>query len=141
MSEVIRLKVKHGLKGYIPQTFNFSDIPHDHGNDNRFDELEGFDPGDEGDQLLSVEESVDFEKMVLQVLFNLNQREKIIFLYQMLRDNGFQIDHGSFAQTLSISRVEYMNILKNVKLKTFFVVKGKSLLSSLPTNKSQRSGI
>jgi len=127
MSETNRLKVKNGLKGFIPQTVNFSALKKTE-DDNK---IEDFDVGDEGRSVESVENSIDFEKLLLKLLCNLEIEEKLILVYQVLRDYGYQIDHGSFANTLGISRVKYMKMLKVVKMKSILLVDGQSMLSKM----------
>jgi len=134
MPETRRFKVKNGLKGFVPESVNFSElkkITKDRNSEN--DEGQREFPSDTGDSGLAVEqmeESVDYEKLVLQMLCNLDLQEKLVFMYQLFRDSGYQIDHGSFARTLNVSRLEYMKMLKMVKIKTILMIEGRSMLQS-----------
>lgn len=125
MSETRRLKVGGRLKGFIPTTVNFSELdarrvdsPSD---DNSRYLNEPY--GDDGGMFVeTLEESIDYEKMIVQMIYSLDPNEKLIFMFQLFRDMGYQIDHGSFARALKMSRVKYMNILKMVKFKTLLMV-------------------
>ena len=125
MQKVRRLKVKNGLKEFVPESVNFSELKKRRATDSGEKE---FDVGDEGHSMESIEESIEYEKMVLQMLCNLDMYEKLIFMYQLFRDYGYQIDHGSFAKTLNISRMKYMQMLKMVKIKTLLIVEGRSMM-------------
>jgi len=125
-----RNKIIVGLKGYIPQTINFSELKKMENSDNQAVEA---DWGDEGLQMEKLEVGMEFEELIVQMLYNLKGNERIIFLYQLLREFGYQIDHGSFAKTLKMNRQKYMEILGTIRLKTYLVTYGH--LQSCVTNK------
>lgn len=127
MSETKRLKVKNGLKGFVPNTVNFSDLET---TDPNADYPVQSEYGDDGQAMFQTEQSIEYEKLILQMLASLDMKEKLIFMYQVFRDMGFQIDHGSFAKTLHIGRIKYMKLLKVVKIKTLFVVEGRNMMQS-----------
>jgi hypothetical protein len=125
-----RNKIIVGLKGYIPQTINFSELKKMENSDNQAVEA---DWGDEGLQMEKLEVGMEFEELIVQMLYNLKGNERIIFLYQLLREFGYQIDHGSFAKTLKMNRQKYMEILGTIRLKTYLVTYGHR--QSCVTNK------
>jgi len=45
----------------------------------------------------------------------MDDRQKIILLYQVLREAGYNLNHADCAKTLSITRERYMVLLKDVK--------------------------
>ena len=130
MPAVTRLKVKNGLKNFVPQSINFSQLKKEAYYNNKDGKETEFDCGDDGFAIEKEEQSVDYERLVLQILYNLETQEKLIFMFQLFRDYGYQIDHGSFATALHISRMKYMKMLKMVKIKTLLLVEGKSILKN-----------
>lgn len=122
-----RKKVSHKLKGFIPVSIPFSALEKEK-TEFANEDISSFLPSDEGKACFDAEESIEFEKLLLTVLTHLSETEKIVFLYQLLRDQGFQIDHGSFAKTLSLSRIKYMNVLKDVQIRVLLLVKGYNTL-------------
>lgn len=113
-----RLKLAQGL-GIQPLSVNFSDLQ------TEFEENEKeFEPSDNGLEQQRLQDNLEYEEMVVQILCNLEPREKTIFVYQLLRDGGYKIDHASFAKTLGITRVQYMRVLEMVRTKTALFVMG-----------------
>lgn len=88
-------------------------------------ELE-YEPSDEGLERKRLEDNLQYEEMVIQILCNLEEREKLIFIFQLLRDSGYQIDHGSFAKVIKLSRRQYMRVLDDVRIKSALFVCGYS---------------
>lgn len=88
-------------------------------------ELE-YEPSDSGFEKKRLEDGLQYEEMVVQILCNLEEREKLIFIFQLLRDGGYQIDHGSFAKVVNLSRRQYMRVLDDVRLKSALFVAGYS---------------
>ncbi len=117
-----RTKVNSGMLQFIPKPINFSEL--EKMEDGRDGEMKFTEFGDEGLGMEKVEQDIHFEELVVQMLYVLDGNERIIFLYQLLRDYGYQIDHTSFAKTLHLKRSRYMDILSMVRLKTYLVVKG-----------------
>jgi len=114
-----RIKLYRGLGDFVPIAVNFSQL------ENEMDEggIKKYDPGDGGLEVRRLENGLHYEELVVQILCNLEEREKIIFLFQLLRDSGFQIDHGSCAKAVNLSRRQYMRVLEDVrfKLKLFII--------------------
>lgn len=111
---------KYSGVNILPETVNFSELE-ERAKKEGFD-FNNFDISDMGKQMESVEDGLQYEKLVLQILNNLNLREKIVFMFQLLRDFGFALDHKSCAKTLEINRQGYMKLLSIVRKKASLVV-------------------
>ena len=74
-----------------------------------------FDAGDEGEAADMMYSQVQADALLLSLLSGMNDREKIIMMYQVLRESGYNLNHAECAKTLSISRERYMVVLKGVK--------------------------
>lgn len=96
----------------LPEAKPFSDlaVPNDEG------ELE-FDVGDNGRDAEQMVSDVHADAVLLEMLYHMDDREKIILMYQILRESGYNLNHGDCAKTLSLTREHYMFLLKNVKKK------------------------
>lgn len=105
----------------VPMSMNFSELEKELENG----ELE-YEPSDEGLERKRLEDNLQYEEMVVQILCNLDDRERLIFIFQLLRDNGYQIDHGSFAKVVRLSRRQYMRVLEDVRIKSALFVAGYS---------------
>jgi hypothetical protein len=123
-----RNKVTVGIAGFVPDTINFSDMEEFQKQKHNQQNGEGYDAdiqiSDGGLAVEQMEQDMHFEELIIQMLYVLEGNERTIFLYQLLRDYGYQIDHTSFARTLRLKRSRYMDILSMVRLKTYLVVKG-----------------
>lgn len=114
-----RLKLARGLGNITPMSVNFSELQME------FEEnSQEFEPSDNGLEQQRLQDSIEYEELVVQILCNLEPREKLIFIYQLLRDGGYKIDHASFAKTLGVTRVHYMRMLEMVRTKTALFVMG-----------------
>lgn len=114
-----RLKLARGISDYVPVSVNFSEL------ESEMEENEvAFEPSDDSLEVKRMEDNLEYEEMIVQILSNFEMREKLIFIYQLLRDGGYQIDHASFAKTLNISRRQYMRILDNVRVKSALLIYG-----------------
>lgn len=114
-----RLKLHKGLGNFIPVAMNFSELEKE-----MEDGTLEYDPGDSGLEQKRLQDNMQFEEMIVQILYNLEDRDKLIFIFQLLRDNGYQIDHGSFAKVVKLSRRQYMRVLDSVRLKSALFVAG-----------------
>lgn len=108
-----RLKLARGVGGVIPTTINFSELEREMKENNV-----NFDPSDNGFERQRLDDSLEYEELIVRILYNLEARERLVFVYQLLRDNGFQIDHTAFAKTIHIGRRQYMRILDRVRMKS-----------------------
>ena len=115
-----RLKLARGLGDFVPLSVNFSQLQME------FDESEEkkYEPSDDGLEQRRLEDSLEFEELVIQIMCNLEPREQLVFAFQLLRDGGFQIDHAAFAKVVKVSRRQYMRILEDVRLKTSLFIMG-----------------
>jgi len=114
-----RFKLAKGLGNFIPISVNFSELERSFSDDNT-----KFDPSDNCFNSKRIEDNMEYEEMIIQILYNLEERDKLVFVFQLLRDNGFKIDHGSFAKALKLSRRQYMRILKDLRLKSKLFIIG-----------------
>jgi hypothetical protein len=127
-----RLKLAQGLGDVVPISINFSVLEQEYEENSA-----AFEAGDEGFESRRLEENMMYEEMIVQILCNMEMREKLVFLYQLLRDEGYQIDHAAFAKTVGLSRRQYMRVLEEVRLKsTLFVMGFKKALEK--SQESQR---
>jgi hypothetical protein len=74
-----------------------------------------FDIGDNGKAADNMLSDVHADALLLDLLFKFNDRQKIILLYQILREAGYNLNHGDCAKTLSLTREHYMFLLKEVR--------------------------
>lgn len=114
-----RLKIARGVSGYVPTAVNFSQLE----KELEEDQVE-YQASDDGMEKKRIEDNLQYEEMIVQILNNLEFREKLIFVFQLLRDNGYQIDHGSFAKVVGLSRRQYMRVLEDVRIKSAMLVIG-----------------
>jgi hypothetical protein len=114
-----RYKLARGLGDFVPVSINFSALEKDSDEEER-----EFEPSDMGKEEREMVDSLIYEGEVVNILCNLEPREKLIFVFQLLRDSGFQIDHNSFAKVVQLSRRQYMRILDDVRLKTYLYIQG-----------------
>jgi len=123
-------KSKYKNLNFLPKSFNFSEIePDEDGNI-----LDGDSFNDNGDEVRQTESSLFTEQVILQVLFNLKDREKIVFMYQLLRESGFEIDYTSCADTIGIQRQSYMKTLSIVKKKASVIIASAYSVGKPKTN-------
>lgn len=111
---------KYSEVNVLPETVNFSEIEEE-AKKNGFD-FTSFEVSDMGQQMEDIQDDLQYEKLTIQILANLDQREKIVFMFQLLRDFGFAIDHKSCAKTLEINRQGYMKLLSIVRKKASLIV-------------------
>lgn len=103
----------------IPTSKNISEFPtftNDSG------EAEPFDVGDEEKSARQVESNLQADALLLQLLGEMDSQDKIILLYQVLREAGYNLNHGDCAKTLSYSLAHYMSLVKEVKRKAIKII-------------------
>jgi len=116
-----RLKLARGFVNFIPKSVNFSELEEKYPiDDGEF----SYDPGDDGLEQDRLIDSIAYEELVVQILCNLEPREQLIFVYQLLRDSGYNIDHSSFAKTIHVTRRQFMRIVASVRQKTRLYILG-----------------
>lgn len=91
----------------LPTSQNFSEMVRPSG--------EEFDAGDEQEAVDAMYSSIQADSFLLSLLKGMNDRQKIILMYQLLRESGYNLNHADCATTLSITRERYMVLLKEVK--------------------------
>ena len=118
-----RHKLARGLGDFVPVSVNFSELESMSMADNE-DECPRYDPSDNGAGEHKMIDNIIYEEAVITILCNLESREQLVFLFQLLRDSGYQIDHNSFAKVVHLSRRQYMRILDDVRLKSWLYIEG-----------------
>lgn len=116
-----RIKLYRGISDFVPSTITFSDLETECESNN----LE-FEPSDDGAFQDKLDGSLDYERLVAQVVSSLELREKLVFMFQLLRDGGFRLDHGTCAKTIGVSRKTYMDTLSTVRVKVGLIMMGGS---------------
>lgn len=114
-----RIKIYRGLKDFVPIAVDFSQLEKEMEESNI-----KYEPGDGGLEAEKFQTKLELEELVVQILCNLeDDREKLIFMFQLLRDSGYQIDHGSLSKVIKLSRRQYMRVLEEVRFKiNLFVI-------------------
>ncbi|MBV6446376.1 MAG: hypothetical protein IFNCLDLE_02674 [Ignavibacteriaceae bacterium] len=108
-------KAKYNKLDFLPKSYNFGELePNEDGQILDGDAFE-----DKQDNTYS---NIFADEIVVQILFNLKDREKVVFMYQLLRESGYEIDYGSAAQTMGIQRQSYMKMLSLVKKKARVII-------------------
>lgn len=92
---------------FVAQSTNFGELALADG--------EPFDAGDEGDAQEQILSHMQADAYLLALLKGMNDRQKIILMYQLLRDSGYNLNHEDCAKTLGITRERYMVLLREVK--------------------------
>lgn len=81
------------------------------------DGFEEFDIGDSEKAVDDMVSAMQADAYLLTLLSNFNDRQKIILMYQILRESGYNLNHEDCAKTLSLTREHYMSLLKEVRRK------------------------
>lgn len=89
----------------MPESKNFSEYSDDG----------EFDRSDDGKEEISFYSKVNAEGILIQILSSLNDKQKIVLLYQVVRELGYDLTHEDCAKTLSMGRVNYMMFLRDVR--------------------------
>jgi len=118
-----RHKLAKGLGDFVPVSVNFSELESMSMADND-DDCPRYEPSDDGSAEHKMVDNLIYEEAVVTILCNLETREQLVFLFQLLRDSGYQIDHNSFAKVVHLSRRQYMRILDDVRLKSWLYIEG-----------------
>lgn len=92
---------------FIPYSQNFSEMQQKDGTE--------FDAGDDGAGMDAMYSSLQADAALLVLLKGMNDRQKIILMYQVMREAGYNLNHADCAKTLCITRERYMVLLKEVK--------------------------
>jgi DNA-directed RNA polymerase specialized sigma subunit len=100
---------------FIPTAYSFSDFTSEDG--------DPFDTGtnDHEDKMYA---EINENLFVINVLTKLNDRHKIVFMFLLLRELGYNLTHEECAKTMSISRQAYMKLVKTIRMKTDKILQG-----------------
>jgi len=123
MSDRKRLKLPNSSAlRFIPVAYSFSEIE----TSSEFGDGATFSPHDCGDAASNMYDEMEHDLLILQILYNLDDKEKIVFLYLLLRDYGHKIDFDSLAKTVGYKRSNYMHLVKKVRTKAALVLRRES---------------
>lgn len=125
-----RLKLARGLGDFTPMSVNFSQLEQE-----MEDGEVAFEPSDLGLETARMQDNIAYEQMIIGILTNLEPREQLVFVFQLLRDGGYQIDHASFAKTLHVSRRQYMRVVEDVRTKTLLFLMAYRHKNNQPSHK------
>ena len=119
----------------IPVAYSFSELKANRGG--------GDDDDDEVYEVLdkkqkAMGEEYDFELFICQILYNLTNKEKIVFMFQILRSDGYNIDNQSAAISMDLKIRKYMYLLHSVRQKIAILIKRDDLLHLIETRKLGR---
>lgn len=103
----------------LPEAKSFSSL-NVNGNS---DEDSAVDFGDNGEHSEDMVAQIQADFLLLNILFKLNDRQKVVLLYQIIRDIGYGLNYTEYAKTLSITRQKYLIMLKGVRVKAGKVLK------------------
>lgn len=104
---------------FIPMTFSIENLKDEYGDmivdipaGGNFEDPVEMAPTDTFSESLKQIEAND---LVVCILNHLDDREKIIFLYQLIRESGYDITHPELAETLHIGERVYFTHLKKMR--------------------------
>lgn len=103
----------------IPESKNFSEY-------DKLAENGTFEVGDDGMGEETMYSVMQTDMFMYNLLLNFSERQKITFLYLMMRESGYNLTHEECARTLSMKRESYMNIVRVVKKKAQKILKQQS---------------
>lgn len=101
----------------IPTVVNFAELVVQV--EGEVQEFEASDNGRAEEQMVS---NMQADALLLSILLKLTDKQKIILLYQVLREAGYNLNHEDCAKTLSMTREWYMSLLKEVKKKSAKII-------------------
>lgn len=103
----------------IPEAKSFSSLKTAELNSNGGqDDSQDFDIGDQNNASDEMLNNVQAELLLLNLLRKFTDRDKVIVLFQVVRDMGYHLTHEDCATTIGITRERYMVLLKSVKKRT-----------------------
>lgn len=76
-----------------------------------------FDATDNGRAEENMYTVIQTDVLLFNLLLNFSEIQKIIFLYLMMRESGYNLTHEECARTLSMKRESYMTVMRAVKKK------------------------
>lgn len=78
---------------------------------------EHFDAGDNGLEEENMYRVIQTDMFLFNLLLAFDERQKIVFLYLLMRESGYNLTHEECARTLSMKRESYMTTMRAVKKK------------------------
>lgn len=94
----------------IPESKNFSEY-------DRAEEDGHFDVNDNSIGEVSMYSIANADMLMYNLLLTLSERQKVAFLYLLMREAGYGLTHEDCAKTLSMKRETYMKLIRIVKNK------------------------
>lgn len=94
---------------FLPYSINMSDMEYSNGN--------AFDVGDEDNAVVTMFSALRADSFLLQILKELDDRQKIILMFLVLREAGYNLNHADCAKVLRITRERYMVLVKEVRIR------------------------
>lgn len=85
-----------------------------------------FDVGDNGLSENAMYSIVQMDMFLYSLLLNFSELQKIVFLYLLMRESGYNLTHEECARTLSMKRESYMTVMRAVKKKAGKFLKQQS---------------
>lgn len=106
---------------FLPKSYNFSEI-----NPENQDIDASFQTSDDGLECEKEFSDLNAEDSLLRIISILTDRERTIFLCELIKDDGYKIDYLSIARAMHISRSLYMMLLKGVRSKAKLLLTGRT---------------
>lgn len=122
MAKAISVKTVRAIQT-IATSKNFSEFNLQTDEYSMEDIMEANDQGKASDAMLSDVQAAD---MLLDLLFKMNDRQKIILMYQLLREAGYNLTHEDCAKTLNLTREHYIFLVTGVKKKSQKILQANS---------------
>lgn len=110
----------------IPVSKNFSEFRDKALDENNNDSPLVYDLSDKGTSEESVFSGLQADQVLFNLLMNLDDKGKIILLYQIIKEMGYGLSQEEFAKTLSMSRVWFSTETKKIRQKCIKIVQGAS---------------
>ena len=113
---------------YIPESRNFSEYEKHVSEANSDDKEISWEVSDGGEQIETELSKLNGDQLLINLLTGLDNRDKIVLLYQILRESGYILEHEDCAKTLSLSRSGYVILVKNVKKKCMKILRSQKIV-------------
>lgn len=107
---------------FIPTSKNFSSFRTKSLDKNNSDEPLAYDVSDKGEFFDDVYSNLSGDSVLFKLLMELDDKEKIILLYQIIKEVGFNLTQEEFAKTLRCSRLWYSSSAKKVRMKCIKII-------------------
>ncbi len=111
---------------FIPTSKNWSEFRTNTLDENNSDEPLAYDASDKGEFEQAVVSNLQADQLLYKLLMELDDKGKIILLYQVLKEAGYSLTQEEFAKTLRMSRLGYSTKTKKIKIKCVKIIQGVS---------------